>query len=59
MKVHNPTRQDRLCVQLGENLEAFEVRDVPDGFERCDGCRCVVFDAAVPEPAEADDAAAV
>lgn len=43
MQVNNPTSTDRLCPQLGENLAAFEVRSVPGGFEKCDGCRCAVF----------------
>lgn len=53
MQVNNPTSMDRLCPQLGENLAAFGVRQVSDGFEKCEGCRCVVFgDPGEPEPAE-------
>jgi len=41
MELHNPTSQSRLCASLGENLEPFETREVPDGFEQCSSCRCV------------------
>ncbi|GAC1535731.1 MAG: hypothetical protein NVS3B1_30070 [Marmoricola sp.] len=41
MQIHNPSNQSYLCVSLGENLEAYEVRDVPDEFVPCSDCRCV------------------
>lgn len=56
VQLHNPTNQSRLCVKLGRNLEAFEVldmMDVPEGFEKCDTCSCVVWGS--PEaPAPSD-----
>lgn len=42
MKVHNPLSQDRLCPNLGRNLEPFEVADVPNKFETCPDCQCVL-----------------
>lgn len=42
MNLHNPLNQSRLCASLGENLEAYETREVPDTFEQCDNCRCTV-----------------
>lgn len=58
MQLNNPTNQDRLCVHLGENLAPFGVRSVPDDFEKCPECRCVVFGEAAesaPEPESAPE----
>lgn len=52
MQLHNSTNQSRLCPSLGRNVEPFEVVDVPDKFELCDGCQCKLY-GDEPKPAKA------
>lgn len=58
MQLHNPLRVSRLCVSLGEQIEAHETRDIPDRFTCCAGCACVITDKPVEKRAAAGKASA-